>query len=138
MVGLADPPAWLDLEKPKGVGRRATRPPAEELGLKPDLSRLPRKFRDLISRGNRGEYPSRSEADMAVCVAMFARGYGLSEVWMAMTDPSNLISEKYFEKGPHGEAYLGLTASKARELVRASEKRRGLTYARRRGDVSLG
>jgi hypothetical protein len=78
-----------------------------------DLSRLSPKVRDLIVHGNRGEYPSRSNADIAACVAMFGAGYAEAEVWAVMTDAANGISEKFFEKGRHGEAYLGLTIGKA-------------------------
>jgi hypothetical protein len=93
VVGLADPPPWLLLERPKPVPR-ISKPEMENLGLAPDLSRLPPKVQSLIKNGNRGEYPSRSEADWAVCVAMFRTGYGIDEVWIVMTSPENDISEK--------------------------------------------
>lgn len=86
----------------------------------PDLSRLSNRMRDLISRGNRGAgspYPSRSEVDFAVCLAMFAAGYSEADVWAVMTDAANGISEKYRQKGRHGDAYLALTVGKARALV---------------------
>jgi hypothetical protein len=85
-----------------------------------DLSRLSRRMRDLIVHGNRGEYSSRSNADFAACVAMFGAGYAEAEVWAVMTDPANGISEKVFEKGRHGEAYLGLTIGKARSRAQTS------------------
>jgi hypothetical protein len=109
----------------------------EELGLAPDLSRLSTKMRALIKHGNRGEYPSRSEADEAVCVAMFVAGYGLDEVWIIMTSPANGISEKFFEKGRHGEAYLELTIQEAHEYVKTKDKWRGRVYARRRRGISI-
>ena len=85
-----------------------------------DLSRLSPRMRDLIVHGNCGEYPSRSDANFAACVAMFGAGYAEAEVWAVMTGPANGISEKYFEKGPHGEAYLGLTIGKARSCAQTS------------------
>ena len=92
-------------------------------------------MRDLIRDGNRGEYPSRSEADMAVCVAMLGAGYGVVEVWAVMSDPNNGISEKYVDKGRQGERYLTLTMSKALSVVRPApvEKRNG-----RSGTVGVG
>ena len=85
-----------------------------------DLSRLSPRVRDLIVHGNRGEYLSRSNADFAACLAMFGAGYAEAEVWAVMSDSANGISEKYFEKGRHGEAYLGLTIGKARSRAQTS------------------
>ena len=95
------------LRRPKGV--RPT----------PDFLRLSPKMQNLIRYGNRGEYQSRSEADMAACVAMFGAGYGADEVWAVMTDLTNGISEKFVEKGQHGERYLGLTISKAQAVAKS-------------------
>ena len=83
----------------------------------PDLSRLSARTRRLVERGNRGEYPSRSEADFAVCLAMFGGGYSETDVWAVMTDPVHGIAGKYLEKGRHGDTYLSLTIGKARALV---------------------
>ena len=85
--------------------RRASRPTKKGASA-PELSRFSQRMRNLIRFGNRGEYQSRSEADMAACVALFGAGYALDEVWAVMTDPTNGISEKYFEKGLDGERYL--------------------------------
>jgi hypothetical protein len=136
VVSLADPPAWLPLESPKPA-TRVPKPDMQELGLDPDLSRLPADARVLIRHGNSDEYPSRSEADWAACVEMFDAGYGLDEVWMVMTNPHNGISEKYFEKGARGEDYLELTVSKAHEYWKSRRGGRGRTYARRRGRISF-
>lgn len=89
----------------------------------PDLFPLSDRMRDLISRGNRGAgspYTSRSEADFAACLAMFAAGWSEAEVWAVMTDPAHGISEKYLEKGRRGDAYLALTVGKSRALVGSS------------------
>jgi hypothetical protein len=86
-----------------------------------DLSRLSTRARALVRLGNVGAgspYPSRSEADFAVCLAMFGAGYEEVEVWAVMTDPSNGISEKVLEKGPHAEGYLALTIGKAKSIAR--------------------
>lgn len=93
-------------------GRHASRP--TNIGPAPDLSRLSPRMQDLIRFGNHGDYPCRSTADMAACVAMFSADYTEAEVWAVMTDPANGISEKYHEKGRHGEQYLSLTIGKAR------------------------
>ncbi len=147
MVSLASPPAWLLLEAPRSTTpgpatprsvTRIPRPQMEELGLAPDLSRLPAGVIELIRHGNRTEYPSRSEADWAVCVEMLRIGYGLDEVWMVMTNPENGISEKFFEKGALGEDYLELTISKAHAYWKSRHGGRGRTYARRRGRSYLG
>ena len=42
---------------------RILKPQMEELGLAPDLSRLPESVLELIRHGKGTEYPSRSEAD---------------------------------------------------------------------------
>jgi len=104
----------LPEKKPKSADR--SRKP-RHLIQDVDLSRLSPKMRDLIVCGNRREYPSRSEADFAACVAMFGAGYTEAEVWAMMTDPANGITEKFFEKGRHGERYLALTIGKARALA---------------------
>ncbi|WP_228281736.1 hypothetical protein [Rubrobacter marinus] len=65
-------------------------------------------------------YPSRSEADFAACLAMFAAGFSEADAWAVMTDPAQGISEKYLEKGRHGDAYLSLTIGKARALARSA------------------
>ena len=107
----------LPVEKPKTPDRFPT---SQGVMHDVDLSRLSPMMRDLIVHGNRGEYKSRSDADFAACVAMFGAGYAEAEVWAVMTDPANGISEKFFEKGRHGEAYLGLTIGKAHSCAQTS------------------
>ena len=124
----------LPREEPKRAGR-SDRP--KVLGAAPELSRLSQKMQDLIRYGNRGEYESRSEADMAACVAMFGAGYSEAEVWAVMTNPTNGVSEKFFEKGRQGERYLALTIGKARARTDASPKYRGRVYARRKAGISV-
>jgi hypothetical protein len=140
-VSLANAPAWLLIEAPRSASTRSTtRIPKlqmEELGLTPDLSRLPASVLELITHGNRAEYPSRSEADFAVCVGMLRAGYGVDEIWMVMTNPENGISEKFFEKGAGGEDYLELTISKAHAHWKSRRGGRGRTYARRKRRASI-
>ena len=129
----------LPEEEPKGAGSSP-----EKVGPAPDLSRLPRRIQDLVRSGNRGEYACRSRADMAACVAMFAADYSEAQVWAAMSDPANGISEKFLEKGRHGERYLALTIGKARARAQASPRvgalllGRGKVYARREGVIRRG
>jgi hypothetical protein len=145
VVSLADPPAWLLLEAPRSTTpnsttrKAATRIPRPkiELGLAPDLSRLPESLLELVRRGNGREYPSRSEADWAVCVEMFRAGYGLDEVWTVMTNPENGISEKFYEKGARGEDYLELTIRKAHAHWKSRHGGRGRTYAARKGRIAI-
>lgn len=118
-------PRELELALPEAEARAPTsrsRRPAGS-GATPDLSRLSGRMGALIWRGNGGAgkpYPSRSEADFAVCTAMFAVGYTEAEAWAVMTHPAHGISEKYLEKGRHGDAYLSLTIGKARALARSA------------------
>ena len=80
-------------------------------------SRLSPKMCELVELGNAGAgrpYPSRSEADFAVAIAMFGAGYDENDVWAVMTDRANGISEKYRAKGANGVSYLVHTIGKAR------------------------
>jgi hypothetical protein len=96
------------------------------------LSRLSERTRELVIFGDReGRYASRSEADFAACLGMFAAGFGEAEVWAAMTDPTHGISEKYHGKGRGGERYLSLTIGKAAAKARVSRVRVGRSKARR-------
>ena len=125
------------LPEEEPTGTRSRRP--ENIGPAPDLPRLSRRMRDLVRYGNRGEYPCRSRADMAVCVAMFGAGYTEAEVWAVMTDPTNGISAKFFEKGRNGECYLSLTIGKAKARAEAPARLRvSRVYAWRKGVVSVG
>jgi len=107
----------LPEEKPKTADRSPT---PHGVIQDVELSRLSPRMRDLIVHGNRGEYLSRSDADFAACLAMFGAGYAEAEVWAVMTDQANGISEKFLEKGRHGEPYLGLTIGKARSCLQTS------------------
>ena len=49
-----------------------------------------------------------------MCLAMFSAGYDEDRIRAVLTNPANGISEKYREKGRHGESYLILTLRKAR------------------------
>jgi len=84
----------------------------------PTLRACPRAIVCLGNAGAGRPYPSRSEADFAVCLAMFGAHYGEAEVWAIMTDPSNGISDRTLEKRPHAESYLELTIGKARRVAR--------------------
>jgi hypothetical protein len=97
-----------------------------------DLSRLSERTRELVLYGDReGRYASRSEADFAACLGMFATGFEEAEVWSAMTDPAHGISEKYQGEGRGGDRYLSLTIGKAAAKARASRVRAGRSKARR-------
>ncbi len=109
----------LPLEEFQRASPRSIRPTPDDEA--PDLSRLSARTRRLVEWGNSGEYPSRSEADFAVCLAMFGAGYSETDVWAVMTDPAHGIAAKYLEKGRHGDAYLLLTIGKACALA-SSEK----------------
>lgn len=108
----------LPFEESRGVTPRSIWPTPDDEA--PDLSRLSGRIRRLVEWGDRGQYPSRSEADFAVCLAMFGAGYSEASVWGVMTDPDHGISGKYLEKGRQGDAYLSLTIGKARALARSA------------------
>ena len=96
--------------------------PPEDLGLRPDLSRLPNETRDLIRDGSRNGHPGCSDALVEVCAAMFRAGYGVDEIWMVLTDPTNAISAAFFSKdGEQGEAYLERIISQAHDLTKREE-----------------
>jgi hypothetical protein len=128
-------PAELDASVPRipqthvTCAQRSARP--RQPFAEPDLSRLSEPTRELVLFGNCGQYASRSEADFAVCLAMFGAGYEEAEVWAVMTDPTHGISEKFYEKGRGGERYLSLTIGKAAAKARASKLRVGRSKARR-------
>ena len=132
----------LSQEGSKERAPRLRRP--KDVGPSPDLSRLSQRMRTLIRCGNRGEYPSRSEADMAACVAMFAANYEVAELWAVMTDPANGISAKFAEKGRDGEGYLELTIAKAQVFGKSGRRRirvkppKGGPAARRKVVIQVG
>jgi hypothetical protein len=107
-------------DRPGNLRYRANRP--ADIGPAPDLAGLSPRIQNLILHGNSGQYKSRSEADMAACVAMFGAGYAASEVWAVMADPANGISEKFLEKGRDGERFLSLTIGKAEARAQASSR----------------
>jgi hypothetical protein len=97
-----------------------------------DLSRLSDKTRELVLFGDlEGRYASRSEADFAACLGMFAAGLEEAEIWAAMTDPAHGISDKFLERGRSGERYLSLTIGKAAAKAQSSRVRVGRSKARR-------
>lgn len=125
-------------DEPQGAAAPRSGKLAGSLAV-PDLSRLSPRMQELIRYGNRGQYKSRSEADMAACMALFGAGYSEAEVWVVMTDPTNAISGKFLEKGRHGQQYLSLTIGKAMTRAATSARpRRGKVYTCREGAVSVG
>jgi hypothetical protein len=129
-------PVELAASLPKVQGMRGSDAPRSArlkgVGGDADLSRLSQRTRELVLYGDReGRYASRSEADFAACLGMFAAGFEEAEVWAAMADPAHGISEKYHGKGRGGERYLSLTIGKAAARARASLLRVGRSRARR-------
>jgi hypothetical protein len=81
-----------------------------------DLSALSERMRRLAEAGNRGAghpYPSRSEADFALAVAMFGKGYAEADVAAVLLDPALGISEKALSEGRHARAYVARTVGRA-------------------------
>jgi hypothetical protein len=136
LSGGSHDPAELAAYLPKEHGRRESDAvwsarPKGNMG-KADLSRLSERTRELVIFGDReGRYASRSEADFAACLGMFAAGFEEADVWAAMTEPTHAISEKFRGKGRGGGRYLSLTIGKAAGKARASRVRVGRSKARR-------
>ncbi len=133
--GLHDPAelvvALPEVRDTRELGTAQSMRPREVIGVA-DLSRVSESTRELVLFGDQtGRYASRSEADFAACLGMFAAGFEEAEVWAAMTDPTHGISEKFLEKGHGGERYLSLTIGKAAAKSRASRLRVGRSKARR-------
>jgi hypothetical protein len=129
-------PAELARSLPKGqrttgsAAARSARP--KGMAGSADLSGLSERTRELVLYGDgEGRYASRSEADFAACLGMFAAGFEEEEVWAAMTDPTHAVSEKFRGKGRAGERYLSLTIGKAAAKARPSRMRVGRSKARR-------
>jgi hypothetical protein len=107
--------------------RPSRKPPFQTGPYLNELSHLSARAKDLIRLGHAGAgnpYKSRSEADFAVCLAMFSAGYDEGQVRAVLTDPANGISEKYQEKGRYGESYLSVTVREARMKARGPVVRR--------------
>lgn len=134
-VGIAYHPRELELALP------GLPPPANPgvvpplpLGKAPsapvDLSRLSPRMRRLAHTGNDGQYPSRSEADFAVAVAMFGKGYTANEVLAVLSDRSLGISEKAREQGRHAASYLTRTVERAGRVALPARSKLDRTRAR--------
>jgi hypothetical protein len=96
-------------------------PSLEDLGLSPDLSRLPREVRNLIRHGSGDGQAGCSDALVEVCAAMLSAGYGIDELWMVLSDPASSISKGFFEKnGKQAEAWLEWIIRDAYEAVNKS------------------
>ena len=81
-----------------------------------DLSALSAEMRELARRGNRAasrSYASRSEADFALAVAMFGKGYDEADVAAVLLDPALGISEKALSEGRNARAYVARTVGRA-------------------------
>jgi hypothetical protein len=94
----------------------------EALGLRPNLSDLPSEVRDLIRHGSRDRHAGCSDALVEVCAAMFRADFGVDEIWMVLTDPTNAVSAAFFSRdGQQGEAYLERIISQAHDLTKRKE-----------------
>jgi hypothetical protein len=83
-----------------------------------DLHRLSPRMQSLISLGNEAAgkpYKTRSHADFAVAIAMLGAGFEEAAIWQVLTDPTNGISIKFFERGKYGNYYVDRTIRRARE-----------------------
>jgi hypothetical protein len=80
-----------------------------------DLNSVPPETLVLITKGDtEGRYKSRSERDQAAAFALVQQGFTDNQVRGVFSNPDYAISDKYLERGPHGDAYLETTIRKAR------------------------
>jgi hypothetical protein len=94
----------------------------EDLGLRPNLSDLPSEVRDLIRHGGHDRHVGCSDVLVEVCAAMFQTDFGIDEIWMVLTDPTNAVSAAFFSRdGELGEAYLERIISQAHDLTKRKE-----------------
>ncbi len=88
-----------------------------------DQLRVSKRWKKLIRAGwSRGcGYPSRSELDQAVMIAMLRAGHTVEEITAAFSDPADKIGDKYRGKGADGPRYLALTLAAAKEWLATGE-----------------
>ena len=81
-------------------------------------------YRELIKYGDtKGTYPSRSECDQAVIVALVSKNYGSDVIKAIFNDESNKIGEKYRqERAVKGDAYLKASIENASRYLQSKEK----------------
>jgi hypothetical protein len=96
--------------------------PPEDLGLRPDLSRLPNEIRNLIRHGSYVRHAGCADTLVEVSAAMFQASFGVDEIWMILTDPTNAVSAAFFSRGgEQGEAYMERIISQAHNLTKRKE-----------------
>ena len=81
------------------------------------------KTKNLIQSYNKEEYPSRSEQDQAVILALVSAGCIDAEIRTIFSNSNFAVSQKYLEKGKYGDQYLAHSIRKARTLL---ENNKGL------------
>lgn len=111
--GIAEPPP-----------KRKDEPPTFEAApceVSLDSLRVPRPIKQLIVTGwtPGGAYPSRSELDEAVLVALVRERHSDDEIHGVFSNPAWGIGAKYRERG-EGDHYLALSLNRARELLHAN------------------
>ena len=89
-----------------------------------DQLRVSDRWKKLIRSGwlKGSGYPSRSELDHAVMVALLRAGHTPSEITAVFQDPANGVGEKYREKEADGPRYLAITLASAREYIAQGSK----------------
>lgn len=97
--------------------------PVATAPVKIDQLRVSERWKKLIRSGwAKGcGYPSRSELDHAVMVALIRAKHTSEEIIAIFQDPGNKIGEKYREKGADGPRYLSTTLTNAQQWVASAE-----------------
>ncbi len=90
-----------------------------DLGLSPDLSRLPQETQHSIwYGGNHSDARFLDGSRISVCLAMLQAGYRTDEIWVVLTDPTNGISKEFFgESGIQAENALDQIINDACEEI---------------------
>lgn len=92
-----------------------------------DSLKVSDKIKDLIKNGNSTEkynYPSRSEADMAVITGLLSSGYSNQVIERIFNENPSGIGEKYYEKGKSKDKYIQHSIKSAIKYL-SSESKRG-------------
>ncbi len=103
--------------------------PAQKQDGKIDIESLKvsDKIKDLIKNGNSTEkynYPSRSEADMAVITGLLSSGYSNQVIERIFNENPSGIGEKYYEKEKSKDKYLQHSIKSAIKYL-SSESKKG-------------
>ncbi len=122
LYDFADFKQFIDVKKTKSKKLIESHQPSNvSVALDIDLKKIPvsEKIKNLMMHGNNGSYASRSDADMAVVVALIHKGYEHSQI--SQIFQRYAIGEKYKEqKVP--DKYLATTIKNAKKYSNLTDE----------------